>query len=114
MGGDALSVVAHACKPYPSRFPLHLGGFVVNHTGIWWASGLHGKLSLKPSLLSVRHIVLVRDSAPSPFSAASDVCLRGGGSTPADGSLSQRAWAGSINVQRWQLACSIADEHMSI
>ena len=42
-------------------------------------------------------------SAPSPFSAASDVCVRGGGSTPSDGSLSQRAWAGSINVQRWQL-----------
>ena len=40
-------------EPYPSIFPLHFGGFVLNHTRIWWASGLHGKLPLKPSLLAV-------------------------------------------------------------
>ena len=29
-------------KPYPTRSPLHLGGFVLIHTRTWWASGLHG------------------------------------------------------------------------
>ena len=28
-------------EPYPTRFPLHLDGFVIIHTKIWWVSSLH-------------------------------------------------------------------------
>ena len=28
-------------RPYPASFPLHLDGFVLIYTRIWWASGLH-------------------------------------------------------------------------
>ena len=34
-------------KPYPTRFPLHLGGFVLIHIRIWWVSGLLGNPPLK-------------------------------------------------------------------
>ena len=29
-------------KPYPTRLPLHLGGFVLIHTRVSWASNPHG------------------------------------------------------------------------
>ena len=33
-------------KPYPTRFPLYLNKFVLIHTRIRWASGLHGNSPL--------------------------------------------------------------------
>jgi hypothetical protein len=33
--------VVGTCEPYPTGFPLHLGGFVLINTRIWQARGLH-------------------------------------------------------------------------
>jgi len=32
--------------PYPIMIPLHLDGFPLNYTRIWWTSGLHGNQTL--------------------------------------------------------------------
>jgi hypothetical protein len=34
-------------EPYPTIFPLHLGGFVIMHTKICRARGLHGNSPLE-------------------------------------------------------------------
>ena len=33
-----IATIVGTCKPYPARFPLHMGGFVLIHTRIQWAS----------------------------------------------------------------------------
>jgi hypothetical protein len=42
MNTVGVSTLVSTCKLFPSKFPLHLGGFVHIHTKIQWTSGLHG------------------------------------------------------------------------
>ena len=37
-----IATVVGTYEPYPTKFPLHLGQFVLIHTIIWWASNLYG------------------------------------------------------------------------
>ena len=43
-------------EPYPIRFPLHLDRFVLTHTKIWWANGLHGSSPQAPTLATTSRI----------------------------------------------------------
>jgi hypothetical protein len=36
-----IDTIVGTYEPYTTRFPLHLGGFVLIHTNIRWMSGLH-------------------------------------------------------------------------